>query len=102
RIVECFKALVQIRKKYDCFRYDTTQAVNDHVSFEDIEQKVLLYKIKDEKNDVIVVFNPSENAFHYNFKQEYYLLYDNGLQLGRKSKTAMFLPYHTYVFSLNC
>ncbi|MEG0842279.1 MAG: type I pullulanase [Erysipelotrichaceae bacterium] len=101
RIVECFKALVQIRKKYDCFRYDTTQAVNDHVSFEDIEQKVLLYKIKDEKNDLIVVFNPSENAFNYNFKQEYCLLYDNGLQLGQKTKTTMFLPYHTYVFSLN-
>lgn len=101
KVVECTKTLINLRKRFSCFRYKSTREINEYVSFETIDNKLLMYRMKDEENDVIVIFNPSETAYSYTFEQDYHLLYDNGMQFGQHTLDIVFLPYHTYIVSAN-
>ena len=57
-IVEYTKQCIQIRKKYACLRYDTTDKVKKHVTFSEINSTCLVYDIKDENEHVTIIFNP--------------------------------------------
>lgn len=98
KIVDCTKALITIRKSYRCFRYSTAQEVASHVSFDSIDQKVLLYKLKDEEEDMIVIFNPTGEYFTYTFDAAYQLLYQDGKSEDILIQTVNIQPYSTMVF----
>lgn len=100
-IVDITKDLIQIRKKHKILRYSTREEVEQHVSFEDIEQKVLLYKIKDEHDDMVVIFNPTGEVFTYEFQEAYPLIYYNGKSEDILIKKVNISPYSTIIFSRN-
>lgn len=100
-IVDITKDLIQIRKKHKVLRYSTREEVEQHVSFEDIEQKVLLYKIKDEHDDMVVIFNPTGEVFTYEFQEAYPLIYYNGKSEDILIKKVNISPYSTIIFSRN-
>lgn len=77
-IVDHTKALIAIRKKYACLRYQTAENIMKYVSFEEIDHKVLIYKIKDEQHDMVIIFNPTQESFKYDLKDGYDVLYYNG------------------------
>lgn len=76
-IVDCTKELINIRKKYACLRYSSSQEVQNHVCFDTIQNKVLVYKINDDKEKLIMFFNPSTEVFTYDLKEVYQLVYYN-------------------------
>lgn len=75
KIVEFTKSMIQLRKKFDCFRYSTKEEVEKYVSYETIKDTVLIYKMKDETNDVMVIMNPTSEKFDYTLPYEYDLLF---------------------------
>lgn len=76
-IVESTKALIQIRKKYHCLRFENAQDVQNYVEFEDIDRKVIVYKTRDETDELIIFFNPTMEHFTYHLPEAYDLLYYN-------------------------
>lgn len=76
-IVDSTKALIGIRKKYSCLRYDNAQDIQKYVEFEDIDHKVLVYKVKDEQEELVIFFNPTMEHFLYHLPEAYELLYYN-------------------------
>lgn len=76
-VVDSTKDLIALRKKYRCFRYSTKYEVERYVTFDDIEHQVLLYRMHDDMDDMIVVFNPTNRKLEYDFHQPYQLLYYN-------------------------
>lgn len=76
-LVDSTKALIEIRKHYRCLRYATAEEVHKHVEFEDIQQKVLIYKMEDEAEQLIVIFNPTLEHYVYHLPCAYELLYYN-------------------------
>lgn len=98
-MVENAKDLIRIRKQHAVLRYATREEVEQHVSFADIDQKVLLYKIKDTQDDMVIIFNPTSEQFSYELEMEYPLIYYNGASQGKMIKTVDIAPYSTIVFS---
>lgn len=98
-IVAITRALIAIRKEHPVLRYSTREEVAEHVSFEDIQQKVLIYKIRDEQDDMIIMFNPTGEHFCYEFAEAYPLIYYNGLSEDILIKKVNITPYSTIIFS---
>lgn len=97
-IVEYTKQCIQLRKKYDCFKYDTTEKIKKNVYFEAIEGQALAYHMKDEKNDMIVCFNPTRNIFQYAMNEEYRIIfYDGIVQEERIYKNIILQPLSVVV-----
>lgn len=97
-IVDCTKALIKIRKQHPCLRYSTAQEVEQYISFDTIDQKVLLYRARDEKEELITIFNPTSESFLYEFPQAYQLLYQDGEAEDILIRTVNIQPYSTLVF----
>ena len=76
-MVDSTKALIRIRKNHPCFRYSDTKTMWEHISFADIDRKVLIYQLHDEHEDVMVFFNPTTEEFSYHLPYAYELLYYN-------------------------
>ncbi len=76
-LVDSTKALIRIRKNHPCFRYSDTKTMWEHISFADIDRKVLIYQLHDEHEDVMVFFNPTTEEFSYHLPYAYELLYYN-------------------------
>lgn len=64
-IVDFTKACIQLRKQYNCFKYDSVEKIKKYVSFKTIQDKVLIYDMKDEKEHLQVIFNPTNETFEY-------------------------------------
>lgn len=77
-IVQTTKQLIAIRKKYACLRYATKEEVEQYVRFEDIDRKALVYKIQDSNDDMLIIFNPSQDCFSYHLPYEYTCIFNDG------------------------
>ncbi len=77
-IVEFTKDCIELRKAYPCFRYATTQEINEYVSFEEINHSALVYRMKDEEYELAVIFNPTLNYYEYDLRENYQLIFQNG------------------------
>lgn len=100
-IVDCTKELIKIRKAHPSFRYSSAQEVEQFVSFDTIDQKVLLYKVKDENEELIAIFNPTSESFRYDFPQAYHLLYQDGKTEDILIRSVNIQPYSTMIFQQN-
>lgn len=98
-ITDCTKALIDIRKKYPCFRYASADEINANVTFDEIDHKVLIYKMKDKQQDVIVIFNPTQEYFTYRLEDGYDLLYYNGKEDDLKMQVVDIRPVSTIILS---
>lgn len=100
-MVQVMRDLVAIRKQHPILRLSTREEVEACVSFEDIQQKVLLYKVKDEHDDMIMIFNPTGEHFSYEFDQAYPMIYCNKASEDILIKKVNIAPYSTMIFSRN-
>ena len=97
-IVDSTKALIRIRKEHAGFRYSDAADVMKYVSFEHLNQKVLLYRIHNEEEELITIMNPTNEWFHYDLQDSYTLLYRNGEAEDIRMKIIDIHPYATMVF----
>lgn len=77
-IVNYFKELVNIRKKYHLFKMDTTEEIYEKVYYEPIDQKALGYLLHNDVEEIYVIFNPTEDTLYKEFGNEWELLFLNG------------------------
>lgn len=97
QLVESTKALIQLRRKYKCFRYASKQEIEKYVSFVNLEGQVLLYHIYDTVDDMVVVFNPTGNTLEYDFHIPYQLLFYNEQSEDILIQKLTIKPYSTIV-----
>ena len=100
-MVKITKDLIRIRKEHPILRYSMKEDVEQHVSFSDIAQKVLLYKIRDEHDDMVIIFNPTGEYFSYEFEWCTSKAGYNGASEDILIKKVNIEPYSTIVFSRN-
>ena len=78
-VVEQFKALARLRREHSSFRLNTKEKIIEHVHTETIDDRVLVYRTKDENEELISFFNPTDSSFHYNLHQDGTILFDSEL-----------------------
>lgn len=97
-IVDCTKELIRIRKKHDCLRYQSSHEVQEHIHFDMIQNKVLIYKIHDENEEMVIYFNPTGEYFTYDLGKAYRLEYYNGKAEDILIQKVNIDPYSVIVF----
>lgn len=90
---------IAIRKRYECFAYATAQEIYECVSFDEINHAALVYKMKDALNDVVVIFNPTNQYYEYDLKKWYECIFYNGAISPTMSKVVKVNPLSVIVLS---
>lgn len=98
-LVDCTKALIAIRKRFASLRYATRDEVVKHVDLSDIDRKVIVYRIHDAKEDLVIFFNPTKEHFTFHLECEYQLLYYNGEVKNEQYQEVKIDQYSTIVMS---
>ena len=70
--------LIKLRRTHACLRYCRKEDVEQHVHFDTIQNKALIYKLLDDTEEMIILFNPSQEYFTHDMNTAYILLYYNG------------------------
>ncbi len=91
------KALIAIRRQHPAFRFSITEALYQNVSFEEIEGTALIYKVRDEREELWSFFNPSASIFYYHLPRMADVLYYNGEPLREPLQDVEIQPYSTIV-----
>lgn len=76
--VEYVKFLIQLRKNNPCFRYDDYNIMRENISMENIEHRMIQYKLHQEEGeyrDIIVYLNASLDSLDVKVEKEYTVLY---------------------------
>lgn len=92
-IVVDTKLLIKIRKGHPCFRLRTKEEILENVRFEEIDQKVLVYKVKKDQDFCICFFNPTMQHYTYQSSEELEILFDNGNINSQYSCFINIAPY---------
>ena len=81
--IEFIKELIRIRKKYDLFRLTAPSKIRDFVCVNINEEGTILYKLKDEETELIVIFKNTCAEETFEFENRYTLIFD-GEKRSRK------------------
>ena len=98
-IVECTKELIKLRRAHACLRYCRKEDVEQHVHFDTIQNKALIYKLLDDTEEMIILFNPSQEYFTHDMNTAYKLLYYNGKAEDILIQKVNVEPYSVIVFT---
>lgn len=86
--IEYIKELLRIRKKYDLFRLTAPSKIRDYTCVHINEDGTIFYKLKDEENELIVLFKNNNNFETFTFDDRYVLIFD-GETRSRKIITKL-------------
>ncbi|MCK5761566.1 MAG: type I pullulanase [Candidatus Izimaplasma sp.] len=86
--IEYIKELIRIRKKYDLFRLTAPSKIRNYVCVNINEEGTILYKLKDQENELIVIFKNSKGKETFDFENRYVLIF-NGEIRSRKIITKL-------------
>lgn len=69
-VVNYTKDMIKLRKMFPLFRLSTAEEIKEHVSFEDLENHILLYQVSDVSNKqeykhIKVFFNPTQEVVYH-------------------------------------
>lgn len=78
-LIEYTKQLIQIRKEFECFRLWRVEDVYHCIFFENIDMKVLLYKLDYKDEHLCVFINPTKARFTYPVPARYRTYFYNQL-----------------------
>ena len=92
-IVVDTKLLIKIRKEHPCFRLKTREEILENVRFEEIDQKVLVYKVKKDQDICICFFNPTMQHYTYQSPVDLEILFDNGNINSQYTNFVNIAPY---------
>ena len=104
-VVRFTRDMIELRKKNPAFRMTSAEEIKDHVSFSDIEGKVLIYHLHHLKEgsfkDIWVYFNPTSQVFYQNFPSYVTLIANEaGLINEYKVQNTTINPYTMVVFGV--
>ena len=85
-IVKYVKDLTEIRKKYACLRFANAEDVKKNVKFEVLHDGVLKYQTQDEKDALIIYFNPTYNKYKMCVEKGYEMIFYNQKLTSDKTK----------------
>lgn len=97
QIVSQTKALIQIRKKHPSFQLATKEEVEALVSYDTVDQAVLVYKTNKDWDRCISFFNPTGNHYVYELAEEAMVLFDNGNINSQFTTKVNIAPYSVVV-----
>jgi len=86
--IEFIKELIRIRKKYDLFRLTAPSKIRDYICVHINELGTVFYQLKDEDNELIVLFKNTTEEETFNFDDRYVLIFD-GKTRSRKIVTKL-------------
>lgn len=74
KLFEYYKGLIQLRKKYNLFRLQSRNEIQNKISFlekelEIIEKGIVAYKLSNEKEKFIIVFNSNKKSININLPE---------------------------------
>ena len=78
--IETLKQMIQLRKENGGFKYETIQEVNEYVSTNHFDYRILRYCVKQNKGkyqEIVAYFNPSYYDFEINDMDEYEVIYND-------------------------
>lgn len=101
RIVNETKQLIDIRKKHPSFRLPTSESIANNVTFETIENKVLVYKTKTDGDRNYVFFNPTSQSFQYIMNENGQVIFDNGYANDKNTRNLIISPYSVVIYNLD-
>jgi len=81
--IEYLKELIRIRRKYDLFRLTAPSKIRDSVFVKINEHGTILYQLKDEDTELIVIFKNSLVEESFEFDDKYTIIFD-GVKRSRK------------------
>lgn len=81
--IEYLKELIRIRKKYDLFRLTAPSKIRDYVSVEFNENGTITYRLKDEEDEIIVIFKYTTIKEQFIFDAKYTLIFDGAKRSRR-------------------
>lgn len=91
-VVEYTKELIALRKKYRCLRQYEASAIFKNVSYLMIDNKMLEYHVQDEKDSLLILFNPTHDVVTYQIHDEYEMIfYNTTLKIPEK---PLFIEVH--------
>lgn len=87
-ITEWTKSLIEIRKQYPCLRLAEAEAIYKSVYYGTIQETILEYRVRDENDALIILFNPTCTSYRYTVPSGYEMIFYNALlQENEKAKT---------------
>ncbi len=86
--IEYIKELIRIRKKYDLFRLTAPSKIRDYTNVQINEEGTIFYQLKDEANELIILFKNSTVKETFEFDDRYTLIFD-GEKRARKIITKL-------------
>lgn len=72
-VVDFVKNIIQIRKENSLFRLESPEEIKEKI-YVSINNDLISYKLADENNEIIVLFNPTYKEYEYNLQGEYEIL----------------------------
>jgi pullulanase len=81
--IEYLKELIRIRRKYDLFRLTAPSKIKDSVFIKINDHGTILYQLKDEDTELIVIFKNSLIEETFEFEDKYTIIFD-GSKRSRK------------------
>lgn len=94
------KELIKIRKEHPSFRLKTSEEIANNVSFETIENQVLVYKTNKDNDRNYVFFNPTSNSFQYFMNEKGKVIFDNGNSNDPYNQNLIIAPYSVLIYHL--
>lgn len=73
------KELIQIRKQYSCLRQFEAKDIHQNVHYEIYENVLLKYYVKDENDELLIIFNPTYSPYGFDVEAGYEMIFYNNL-----------------------
>lgn len=78
-VVTYTKDLISLRKSYPVFRKREVEDIYDHVIYDHVDEKMLVYKVSDENHELHVYFNPTGETFHVQPLESQTIIFSDGI-----------------------
>lgn len=76
--VQYVRDLIEIRKNHKVFRKTGVEDVHQNVYYEHLNDKAICYRLHSKEEELMVVFNPTQEWMHKHESDEWELLFHNG------------------------
>lgn len=96
-IVDATIALIRIRKEHPVLRLDTVDKIRNQTSTETISDQVLVYKVHDDTERLILFFNPTGSYYEYIIDNEGEVLFDSGDSNVHHTRRVIIAPISAVV-----
>ena len=95
--IDFVKELIRIRKKYDLFRLSAPSQIKECIDVRINDNGTIIYKLKDQETDLIVIFKNSFIEEEIEFDDKYSLIFDGNTRSRRVITKLKINDVTTYI-----